>query len=711
MLQAEREVWRRRLDGAPPLELPTDRPRPAARSARGRTHRFELPRDLTAALRRRSQELGATLFMTLLAAFEALLHRYSGQEDFCVGTPVAGRGRTELEPLIGLFVNTLVLRARLDGDPSFEELVGRVKADALEAYAHQDLPFEIVVDALAVERDLSRNPLFQVMFALQNVPPPALSLPGVEVSPVELDVEQARFDLTLFLTESGDVIEGALEFDLDLFDPATVARLAGHYETILRAAAEAPSARVGELPLLTPAERSEVLVSWNATSAPPPPAACLHELFDAQAARSPDAVAVVSDDGELTYGELRRRADALARRLRALGVRPEVRVGLCVRRTLDMVVALWAIFKAGGVHVPLDPGYPRQRLAVILEDAAAHLLVTERALSGLVPAGSSEVLLLDKIAAGAGDEAGALIDAGRPEQAAYLIYTSGSTGRPKAVVIEHRQAVALAWWARRAFSDEELAGVLASTSTCFDLSVFELIVPLCWGGKVVLADSALELPALQHGREVTLLNTVPSAAAALLAASGIPASVRTVCLAGEPLRASLARDVLALPHVERLLNLYGPSETTTYSTGATVTAEARPTIGRPIDHTQVYVLDARRQPVPVGVAGEIYIAGAGVARGYLGRDELTAERFVPCPLDEARARMYRTGDRARWLASGELEYLGRLDGEDPRLPHRAGGDRGCARRAPGRPRGARARAGRRPLRPLARRLRPRPAAD
>ncbi|WP_437613917.1 amino acid adenylation domain-containing protein [Sorangium sp. So ce834] len=662
VLEAEREVWRRRLDGAPPLELPTDRPRPAARSSRGRTHRFELPRDLTAALRRRSQELGATLFMTLLAAFEALLHRYSGQEDFCVGTPVAGRGRTELEPLIGLFVNTLVLRARLDGDPSFEELVGRVKADALEAYAHQDLPFEIVVDALAVERDLSRNPLFQVMFALQNVPPPALSLPGVEVSPVELDVEQARFDLTLFLTESGDVIEGALEFDLDLFDPATVARLAGHYETILRAAAEAPSARVGELPLLTPAERNEVLVSWNATSAPPPPAACLHELFDAQAARSPDAVAVVSDDGELTYGELRRRADALARRLRALGVRPEVRVGLCVRRTLDMVVALWAIFKAGGVHVPLDPGYPRQRLAVILEDAAAHLLVTERALSGLVPAGSSEVLLLDKIAAGAGDEAGALIDAGRPEQAAYLIYTSGSTGRPKAVVIEHRQAVALAWWARRAFSDEELAGVLASTSTCFDLSVFELIVPLCWGGKVVLADSALELPALQHGREVTLLNTVPSAAAALLAASGIPASVRTVCLAGEPLRASLARDVLALPHVERLLNLYGPSETTTYSTGATVTAEARPTIGRPIDHTQVYVLDARRQPVPVGVAGEIYIAGAGVARGYLGRDELTAERFVPCPLDEARgARMYRTGDRARWLASGELEYLGRLD--------------------------------------------------
>ncbi|WP_437970202.1 amino acid adenylation domain-containing protein [Sorangium sp. So ce260] len=662
VLEAEREIWRRRLDGAPPLELPTDRPRPAARSFRGRTHRFELPRDLAAALRRRSQELGATMFMTLLAGFEALLHRYSGQEDFCVGTPVAGRGRTEIEPLIGLFVNTLVLRARLDGDPSFEELVGRVKADALEAYAHQDLPFEIVVDALAVERDLSRNPLFQVMFALQNVPPPALSLPGVEVSPVELDVEQARFDLTLFLTESGDAIEGALEFDLDLFDPGTIARLAGHYETILRAAAAEPAARVAGLPLLTPAERREVLVSWNATSAPPPPAACLHALFDAQAERSPEAVAVVSEDGELTYRELRRRADALALRLRALGVRPETRVGLCVRRTLDMVVALWAIFKAGGVHVPLDPGYPGQRLQVILEDAAAHLLVTERALSALVPAGSAEVLLLDELVAGAGDEAGAALEPGRPEQAAYLIYTSGSTGRPKAVVIEHRQAAALAWWARRAFSDEELAGVLASTSTCFDLSVFELVVPLCWGGKVVLADNALALPALRRGHEVTLLNTVPSAAAALLAVSGIPASVRTVCLAGEPLRASLARDVLALPHVDRLLNLYGPSETTTYSTGATVTADARPTIGKPIDHTQVYVLDARRQPVPVGVAGEIYIAGAGVARGYLGRDELTAERFVPCPLDEARgARMYRTGDRARWLASGELEYLGRLD--------------------------------------------------
>ncbi|KYF69550.1 non-ribosomal peptide synthetase, partial [Sorangium cellulosum] len=663
VLQAEREVWRRRLDGAPPLELPTDRPRPATPSRRGRTHRFELPPDLAAALRRRSQELGATLFMTLLAAFEALLHRYSGQEDFCVGTPVAGRGRTEIEPLIGLFVNTLVLRARLDGEPTFAELVGRVKADALEAYAHQDLPFEVVVDALAVERDLSRNPLFQVMFALQNVPPPALALPGVEVSPVALETEQARFDLTLFLTESGEAIEGAIEFDLDLFDPGTVARLAGHYETILRAAAADPRGRVAELPLLTPPERREVLISWNETSTPPPPAACLHELLDAQAERSPEAVAVASDDGELTYSELRRRADALALRLRALGVRQETRVGLCVRRTLDMVVAIWAIFKAGGVHVPLDPGYPAQRLALLLEDAAAHLLITERALSTLVPAGSAEVLLLDEIAAGAAqDEPRAALEAGRPDQAAYLIYTSGSTGRPKAVVIEHRQAVALAWWARRAFSDEELAGVLASTSTCFDLSVFELIVPLCWGGKVVLAENALALPALRRAREVTLLNTVPSAAAALLAVSGIPASVRTVCLAGEPLRASLARDVLALPHVARLLNLYGPSETTTYSTEATVTAAARPTIGRAIDHTQVYVLDARRQPVPVGVAGEIYIAGAGVARGYLGRDELTAERFVPCPLDEARgARMYRTGDRARWLSTGELEYLGRLD--------------------------------------------------
>ncbi|WP_437290235.1 amino acid adenylation domain-containing protein [Sorangium sp. So ce406] len=663
VLQAEREVWRRRLDGAPPLELPTDRPRPATPSRRGRTHRFELPPDLAAALRRRSQELGATLFMTLLAAFEALLHRYSGQEDFCVGTPVAGRGRTEIEPLIGLFVNTLVLRARLDGEPTFAELVGRVKADALEAYAHQDLPFEVVVDALAVERDLSRNPLFQVMFALQNVPPPALALPGVEVSPVALETEQARFDLTLFLTESGEAIEGAIEFDLDLFDPGTVARLAGHYETILRAAAADPGGRVAELPLLTPRERREVLISWNETSTPPPPAACLHELLDAQAERSPEAVAVASDGGELTYSELRRRADALALRLRARGVRPETRVGLCVRRTLDMVVAIWAIFKAGGVHVPLDPGYPAQRLALILEDAAAQLLITERALSTLVPAGSAEVLLLDEIVADAAqDEAPAALEAGRPDQAAYLIYTSGSTGRPKAVVIEHRQAVALAWWARRAFSDEELAGVLASTSTCFDLSVFELIVPLCWGGKVVLADNALALPALRRAREVTLLNTVPSAAAALLAVSGIPASVRTVCLAGEPLRASLARDVLALPHVARLLNLYGPSETTTYSTEATVTAKARPTIGRAIDHTQVYVLDARRQPVPVGVAGEIYIAGAGVARGYLGRDELTAERFVPCPLDEARgARMYRTGDRARWLSTGELEYLGRLD--------------------------------------------------
>ncbi|MGK3964938.1 amino acid adenylation domain-containing protein [Sorangium sp. So ce118] len=666
VLQAEREIWRQRLDGAPPIALPTDRPRPAARSSRGRTHRFALPRDLAAALRRRSQELGATLFMTLLAAFEALLHRHSGQEDFCVGTPVAGRGRTELEPLIGLFVNTLVLRARLDGDPTFEELVGRVKADALEAYAHQDLPFELVVDALAVERDLSRNPLFQVMFALQNVPPPALALPGVEVSPVELDMEQARFDLTLFLTESGEAIDGAIEFDLDLFDPATIARLAGHYETILRAVAADPAGRVGDLPLLGREERDLVLRTFSAGGAahPAPEPACAHRLFEARASEAPERAALLFEGASMSYGELNRRANQLAHHLRARGVRRGALVGVCLPRSPNMIVALLAVLKAGGAYVPLDPTYPRDRLAFMIEDARPALLVAQAELLPALPAALPPVVRLTESEPAFPHERADDPDAGAlPEDLAYVIYTSGSTGRPKGVLIEHRSLSAFAEAQRRLLGVEPGTRVLQFTRLSFDVSVMEIFVPLLAGGVVCLARAEALMPGpglvdLLRRQRIQLAMLTPSALMAV-PFDALP-DLRVLCVAGEVCPAELPR---RWAKGRRFLNGYGPTEATVLATAAEYAPDvARPTIGRPLPNTQVYVLDALGQPAPIGVPGELHIGGVGLARGYLNRDDLTASRFVRATFPEARgARLYRTGDLVRWLPSGEIDFLGRLD--------------------------------------------------
>ncbi|HEY7213852.1 MAG TPA: amino acid adenylation domain-containing protein, partial [Thermoanaerobaculia bacterium] len=660
--------WRRQLAGTPPvLELPTDRLRPAVRSYRGAMRRWDLPPRLTAALLRLSRQRGVTAFMTLLAGFQTLLARYSGQTDLVVGTPVAGRTRLEIEGLIGYFVNTLALRGNLAGDPAFSDLLARVRETALGAYAHQDLPFEKLVEELSPERSLSYSPLYQVMLAFENTPRSrAEGSSGLESRVFEPEGGAAKLDLILALFEVEGRLDGGLSYSVELFDGATIERLAGHLETLLAAAVAAPGQRISDLPLLTAAERQQ-LREWNDAAPAFPRASCLHELIADQVQRTPEAVAVVCRGKALRYRELDESANRLAHRLRGWGVGPEVCVAICLERSLDLVVALLGVLKAGGVYVPLDPGYPRERLAFTLADAGAPVLLTQESLLGALPdlpAGRGpRVVCIDPLREDlARMPAEAPASGVGPSNLAYLIYTSGSTGRPKAVAIRHESAAVLMRWARLVLSDEELSGMLASTSICFDLSVFELFVPLCHGGRVILAGNALDLAALPEAASVTLVNTVPSAIAELARLGALPSSLRTVCLAGEPLQRSLVEQLYLHPSVGRVLNLYGPSEDTTYSTFTVVPPGAVPTIGRPVSGTRAHVLGPGLSPCPVGGPGDLHLAGHGLARGYLNRPELTAQSFVPDPFAvEPGGRLYRTGDLARCRPDGELEFLGRVD--------------------------------------------------
>jgi amino acid adenylation domain-containing protein/thioester reductase-like protein len=673
VLAEQLAYWRRQLAGLTgALALPTDRQRPAVRSARGGRYRLELGGELTGELRRQSRQRGATLFMTLLAAFSALLQRLTGQTDLAVGSPIASRNRKEIEGLIGFFVNTLVLRADLAGEPSFRQLTGRVRAMALEAYAHQDLPFERLVEELRPERSLDRSPLFQVLLAFQSTGSQAELLPGLALESAPLDGGAAKFDLTLYATEGQGGLALLLEHSTDLFDRATGVRWLRHLQTLLTATAARPDDPVQELPVLDDGDRQQILRDWNDTRREIPGPGALHELLEVQARRTPDAPALIWGTEALSYRELDRRADRLARRLRAVGVGLESLVGICLERSPDMVAGLLAILKAGGAYVPLDPSYPRERLAFIVEDAGIAALLSTPALIGQLGLDAlcerlpraAAVVLIEGPPEEAGDETAVAMPAVAPQGLAYLIYTSGSTGRPKGVAITHGSAVELAQWASRVFTREEMAGVLASTSICFDLSVFELFVPLHLGGSVILVENALALAALPRETPVTLVNTVPSAMTELLRLNAVPDALRTVNLAGEPLPGKLLADLLASGPIRRVWNLYGPSEDTTYSTGAWFDrgGVATPPIGRPIDNTAAYVLDATGRVAPAGVPGELYLGGAGLARGYQNRPDQTAERFVPCPFgDRPGARLYRTGDLARWLPAGDLEFLGRTD--------------------------------------------------
>ena len=657
--------WRKKLQGVPALlELPADKPRPAVSSFRGAKKSAELSQSLTSALTELSRREGVTLFMILTAAFKTLLWRYTGSHDLVVGVPVAGRNQPELEGLIGFFVNSVLLRTDLSGDPEFLQLLRRVRETTLEAFANQDVPFERLVEMLQPERSFSHSPLFQVMLTLQHERAGKLELNGLQVESVSLDNETSKFDLTIFALENDERLKLTFEYNTDLFDAERIERMAEHFQMLLTSIVANPNTKLSALELLLPAERQRVLVDWNWTTVNIP-ATCLHQLFEEQAIRNPKGIAVVHKHERLTYGELNARANQLAHYLRAKGAGPEHLVGICVERSLEMIVGLLGILKAGAAYVPLDPHYPADRLRFMLEDANAQLVLTQKSLLNLIPESPVPVFCLDTdwpIVSKLRDDNPTATTAA--ENLAYIIYTSGSTGWPKGVAIQHRSALALVTWAREVFSEEELSGVLASTSICFDLSVFELFVPLSCGGTVLVAQNLLHLPSLPSAKDVVLINTVPSAMVELLRLNGIPKTVQTVNLAGEPLSADLVQKLYEHPHIRKVNDLYGPSEDTTYSTWTLRQRGGPATIGRPVWGTRAYLLDNNLRPVPVGVPGELYLGGAGLARGYLNRPELTAQSFIPDRFSgEFGARLYKTGDLARFRSDGNIEYLGRTDSQ------------------------------------------------
>ena len=667
VLNSQISYWKKQLADLPILNLSTDRSRPLRQSFRGARLSITLPESLTAAINELSNECGVTPFMTLLAAFQLLLYRYTGEEDIVVGSPIANRVRPELEPLIGFLVNTLVLRTDLSGNPTFRELLSRVRAVCVDAQEHQDLPFEKLVQELQPERDQSRNPLFQVMFALQNAIRGISALEGMQIEPIEFETGRSLFDLSLYLRERDGKFIGHVEYSTDLFDSSTIQRMTGHLQTLLKAVVTDRDQGISTLPLLTEAERHQLLIEWNDTAAEYPIDKCIHTLFEEQVERTPAVIAVEFRGEPLTYGDLNQRANQLAHYLIRLGLGPETSVGVCVDRSLEMLVALLGVLKAGSAYVPLDPTYPKERLRFMLEDAQASVIVTQQKYFE----GGQLSALTDQLQYVWIDRDWPAIKLESPANPhthassgslAYVIYTSGSTGRPKGVNIEHRNTVNLLYWGRTVYGNEDLEGVLASTSICFDLSVFEMFVPLCWGGKIVLIDNILRLVDLANTSGITLVNTVPSAMTALLSVAALPRSVRTVNLAGEPLHRELVKRIHELGTVNKVYDLYGPSETTTYSTFTLRTPDGPNTIGRPIANTQIYILDDFLQLVPVGVPGELYIGGAGVARGCWNKTELTTEHFPKESfVDGPNARLYRTGDRARYTRTGEIEFLGRID--------------------------------------------------
>ncbi|MBD2607822.1 non-ribosomal peptide synthetase [Scytonema hofmannii FACHB-248] len=659
--------WKNYLAGVPPvLELPTDYPRPPVQTFQGQNQRFEIGADLSVALKKLAKENGCTLFMVLLAAFATLLYRYSGQEDIVVGTPVGNRSQPELESLIGFFVNTLVVDAKFDQELNFTEILEQVRQGVLENYAHQDVPFEKIVEELQPERNLSHTPIFQVWFVLQNTPTETLQLPDITLTPLPFETQVAKFDLTLSMSETKSGLRGVWQYSTDLFDAATIARMVEHFQVLLEAIASHPQEKINLLPLLTEKERQKILNEWNNTAISYPQHLCIHQIFEEQVKLTPDAVALVFGEEQLTYQQLNNRANQLAHHLQNMGVGSEVLVGLCVNRSFDMIVGLLAILKAGGAYVPLDPNYPEERLAYIIEDAAVSVLLIQESLEENLPPSYALVVYLDRdweeIATQSCEN---IISEVQSHNLAYVIYTSGSTGQPKGVLVTHQGIGNLALAQQKLFKVENNSRVLQFASFGFDASVSEIFMSLVCGARLVLAPAQKLMPGLDLQQAIAHYGithvTLPPSALAILPPGQMP-TLKQVIVAGEACPEPLARIWSKDRH---FFNAYGPSEATVCATVAEVDLKPETdtksivAIGSPIANTQIYILDNSLQPVSVGVPGEIYISGVGLARGYLNQPQLTAAKFIENPFREGR--LYKTGDLARYLPNGNIEFLGRID--------------------------------------------------
>ncbi|MBW4424871.1 MAG: amino acid adenylation domain-containing protein [Nostoc desertorum CM1-VF14] len=666
-LQTQLVYWQKQLDGISVLNLPTDRLRPAVSTYRGAKQFLELPHSLTQALETLSYQEDVTLFMTMLAAFQTLLYRYTQQEDIVVGSVIANRNRSELEGLIGFFVNSLVLRSDLSGNPTFRELLNRVREVTLGAYAHQDLPFEKLVEELHPERDLSRHPLFQVVFSLQNTPIEALELPGLKLSLFDFDSKIAKLDLEFHLWRDLETLKGEIVYSTDLFDQSTITRMLGHFQILLESIVANPKQHISDLALLTEGERQQLLIDWNDTKKTYPNGKCFHQLFEAKVEKSPDAIALVFGNQQLSYKELNIRSNQLAHYLKKIGVQTETLVGICVERSAEIIIAMLGILKAGGAYLPLDPSYPQERLNFMLQDAQVSILLTEEKLIQHFTEFSNQIISIDKhwatIKQYSRENPNSCVTL---ENLAYVIYTSGSTGQPKGVLIEHRGLSNLAAEQIEVFNLQPSNRILQFASLSFDASIFEIVMALQTGATLYLANKECLLPGkslFQLLREKAITHvTLPPAVLAVLPTESLPA-LQTIISAGE----SCSEDIVkrCWNPSRRFFNAYGPTEATVWSTVAEIkSVSEKPPIGRPIANTEIYILDKHLQPVPVGILGELCIAGDGLARGYLNCSELTAKKFISNPFhDKKGARIYKTGDLARYRADGNIEFLERIDNQ------------------------------------------------
>jgi amino acid adenylation domain-containing protein len=672
-IQSSLAYWKQQLAGAPPLlSLPTDRPRAAEQAFRGSTRSFLLSQELTLQLSLLSKQKDITLFTTLLATFDTLLYRYIGTDDIVIGSPIINR-----DSCSEVFINAVVLRTDMSGNPSFQKLLGQVRKVALAAEIHQDVPFEILVEELHPQQDLSYSPLFQIMFAFEeDVSLQKLELSNLTASPWVLENNEGKFDLALLLKQIDDRLEGKWLFNTDLFDISTIERMSGHFQILLEGIVADPEQSISELPLLTEKEQRQLLFEWNNTQTEYPKHKCIHQLFEEQVERTPDAVAVVFEQQQLTYRELNSRANQLAHYLMDLGIGADALVGICVERSLEMLVGLLGILKAGGAYVPLDPAYPTERLAYMLSDSQMTVLLTQKDLISLLPEHQAKAVCLDTDgkAISQEKEENPLNDL-TSEKLAYVIYTSGSTGKPKGVQIPHGAVTNFLNSMQRkpGLTDKDI--LLAITTISFDIAVLELYLPLISGAKVVLASrevviDGLELLRLLKESNATVMQATPATWQLLLAAgwNGQSQPLKILC-GGEALTQELANQLST--RASSLWNMYGPTEATVWATTYEVVSQSLPNarksaalIGRPIDNTQTYILDRYLQPVPIGVSGELYIGGACLARGYLNRPDLTAEKFIANPFsNDPSSRLYRTGDVAKYLPSGEIEYIGRIDNQ------------------------------------------------